>query len=103
MALEKMSPEQLEELSNLSREQIEQLKDCHTPEEAFAFVKKCGLKLTNEQLEAVSGGWELDVQPGGKVYTCDRCGAEFTSEMDCDTHIAVEHAWKDCKPNEWIN
>lgn len=90
-------------LDNLSHGQIEGLKECQTSEEALAYVKKHGLKLTDEQLSTIAGGWELEVQEGGPVYTCDRCGAEFKSEIDRDTHIAVEHAWKNNKPHEWIN
>ena len=91
------------DFEGLTREQVRDLENCQSAEEALEYVKKHGLKLTDEQLEAVSGGWEFDVQPGGPVYTCQYCGMEFHSEMDCDVHVAVEHAWKDNKPNEWIN
>lgn len=78
-------------------------RGCETPDEALAYVKKHGLKLTDEQLELISGGWESTVDPSYKppVYTCDRCGAEFTSDHDRVVHIAVEHAWNNSKGHDW--
>ena len=43
-------------LENLTPEQIEQAKECKTPEECLAFIRENGIELTEEQLEKVSGG-----------------------------------------------
>ena len=43
-------------LEGLSEEQIAKIKACHTQEELLAVAKEEGIELTDEQLEAVSGG-----------------------------------------------
>ena len=47
-------------LKSLSDEQKDQLKNCKTPEDMLAFAKKAGYELSDEVLDAVSGGqdWE---------------------------------------------
>ena len=41
---------------DMTPEQIEQAKKCATSEECLAFIKENGIELSDEQLEAVSGG-----------------------------------------------
>ena len=43
-------------LKGLSDEQIAKAKACKSSDELLALAKKEGIELTNEQLEAVSGG-----------------------------------------------
>lgn len=43
-------------LNGLSEEQIAKVKACKSQEEFLALAKKEGVKLTPEQLSAVSGG-----------------------------------------------
>jgi hypothetical protein len=43
-------------LKNLSDEQKAQLKNCKTPEDMLAFAKKAGYELSDDALDAVSGG-----------------------------------------------
>ena len=43
-------------LKGLTEEQIAKVKACKTNEEVLALAKAEGFELTNEQLEAVSGG-----------------------------------------------
>ena len=54
-------------LKGLSEEQIAKLKECKTQEEMLALAKEEGIELTDEQLEAVSGGCNT-----GNVR-CPRC------------------------------
>ncbi len=57
-------------LDGLTAEQIEKIKACKNSEEVLALAKKEGIELSDDQLEAVSGGgcfstynpW-LDPQP----------------------------------------
>ena len=43
-------------LKGLSEEQIAKIRECKTREEMLALAKQEGIELTDEQLEAVSGG-----------------------------------------------
>ena len=43
-------------LKGLSEEQISKVKACKNNEELLALAKQEGIELTDEQLEAVSGG-----------------------------------------------
>ena len=47
-------------LKNLSDEQKAQLKNCKTPEDMLAFAKKAGYELSDDALDAVSGGQDGD-------------------------------------------
>lgn len=53
--------------SDLTPEQQKKAKACNTPEEMLELAKEEGLELTDEQLEAVAGGWdECDAYTGDK-------------------------------------
>ena len=43
-------------LKGLTEEQILKIKECKTSEELLALAKAEGISLTDEQLEAISGG-----------------------------------------------
>ena len=43
-------------LEGLTKEQIAKIRECKNAEEALAIAKEEGIELTDEQLEAVSGG-----------------------------------------------
>ena len=45
-------------LDDISPEIKAKAKECKTPEEILALAKEAGYKLSNEELEAVSGGDE---------------------------------------------
>ena len=78
-------------LKGLSEEQIAKIKECKNNEEIFALAKQEGIELTDEQLEAVSGGnciMDFDCPKcGGNIdynssdqywnYTCPHCGYKF--------------------------
>lgn len=57
-------------LRGLSEEQIAKLKSCKGQEEILKIAKEEGVELTDEQLEAVSGGC------GGSNIRCPDCGSE---------------------------
>ena len=40
----------------LSSEQADLARSCKSPEERLSFIKESGIELTDEQLEAISGG-----------------------------------------------
>ena len=51
-------------LKGLSQEQIQKLNACKSSQEILELAKKEGVQLTDEQLEAVSGGGCIDTDPG---------------------------------------
>ena len=71
-------------LKGLTEQQIAKLKACKNQEEILAAVKEEGIELTEEQLEAVSGGG------CGDIYYCPRCDKHvtdiFTYTDNPDTH-----------------
>lgn len=66
-------------LNGLSDEQIAKIKACKNQEEVLKLAKEEGIELTDEQLEAVSGGCETG--HGSTWYTggrCPKCGSTNT-------------------------
>ena len=63
-------------LEGLSEEQIAKVKACNSAEEILALAKAEGLELTQEQLEAASGGagscFHKGAEPEDK---CPACGS----------------------------
>ena len=57
-------------LKGLSPEQIEKLNNCSSQEEILKLAKEEGIELTDEQLEAISGGC------GETKFKCPKCGSE---------------------------
>jgi hypothetical protein len=56
-------------LKGLTEEQIEKLKECKNQEEVLKLAKEEGIELTDDQLEAVSGGCS-------GVECCPKCGSK---------------------------
>ena len=56
-------------LKGLSEEQIAKIRECKNTEEVLAIAKEEGIELTDEQLEAVSGGCSKD------TIHCPNCGS----------------------------
>jgi len=56
-------------LKGLTEEQIAKVKACKNQEEILKLAKEEGIELTNEQLEAVSGGCS-------GVECCPKCGSK---------------------------
>ena len=65
-------------LKGLSEEQIAKVRACKNSDELLALAKAEGVKLTDEQLEAVSGGGACSVisDIGDKINPndCPKCG-----------------------------
>ena len=61
---------------SLSKEQMAKLKGCNNVEELLALAKQEGIELTDEQLEAVSGGCGTTTGYWGCPYCGYRWGAE---------------------------
>ena len=84
-------------LKGLTDEQIARVKACKNQNELLELAKAEGVQLTDEQLEAVSGGWCSET-----TEPCPKCGS---------TNIKKEHRGRDtsmhtvfiCKKcgNEW--
>ena len=66
-------------LKGLSEEQIKKIEDCKSSEEILSLAKAEGIELTDEQLEAVSGGGCL---PG--TTKCPKCGSKDLNEREED-------------------
>ena len=65
---------------NISDELREKAKECTTPEELLALAKREGYKLSEAEMEAVSGGgWGGG---GGKHLVCPNCGANLGSDLN---------------------
>ncbi len=62
-------------LKGISEELFNKAKACKSPEEIFALAKEEGIELTEEQLEAVSGGF---CEP---APACSYCGSTNTRYM----------------------
>ena len=88
-------------LKGLSKEQLEKASKCKNEKELFALAKEEGVELTEEQLNAVSGGM-CDYGPNTKDATCPSCNAlvrgEFTETTPGDGKyhfvcLSCGHEW----------
>ena len=68
-------------LTGLTDEQIAKIKSCKNQDELLAIAQAEGVQLTEEQLEAVSGGWCSET-----TAPCPKCGS---------TSIKKEHRGND--------
>lgn len=68
-------------LTGLTDEQIAKIKSCKNQDELLAIAQAEGVQLTEEQLEAVSGGWCSET-----TEPCPKCGS---------TSIKKEHRGND--------
>jgi hypothetical protein len=72
-------------LKGLSEEQIAKIKACKTTEEMLAVAKEEGVELTDDQLEAVSGGACTETVTPGQGYgtqaKCPKCNRLGWCEM----------------------
>lgn len=62
-------------LQGLTEEQIAKVKACKNDEEMLKLAKEEGIELTDEQLEAISGGCGSTWYTGG---VCPYCGSTNT-------------------------
>ena len=61
-------------LKGLSEEQIKKIEECKSSEEILNLAKAEGIELTDEQLEAVSGGGCFG------TFKCKKCGSKDIKE-----------------------
>lgn len=88
-------------LEGLSEEQIARIKECKNNEEVLEVAKEEGIELTDEQLEAVSGGCgfsdpkncpkcnstnfitaDINMDGSRVKYFCKSCGCRFEADYD---------------------
>ena len=73
-------------LKGLSEEQIARIKACKSHEELLALAKQEGVELTNEQLEAISGGGACsvisDVGDFFNPFDCPECGSNSVEAVE---------------------
>ena len=66
-------------LKGLTEEQIKKFKACKTQEEVMKAAKEEGITLTDEQLEAVSGGF---CSSSDFRWKCTKCGSSDTEVLE---------------------
>ena len=70
-------------LKGLTKEQREKVEKCKTTEEVLELAKEEGLELTDEQLEAVSGGCSAIVSECRFCHGKNVCLAPHRTGADC--------------------
>ena len=84
----------------LTKEQIEKAKNCKTNEELLELAKEEGVELTDEQLEAVSGGacntTTVNLGPcpncGSSNFIYGETGDFSITKYDCEC-MDCQHRW----------
>jgi len=86
-------------LNGLTEEQIAKVKACKNKDELLSLAKKEGVELTDEQLEAVSGG----ICTSTPEFTCPVCGSKNVKTKHNENSIAewYNNTCKDCG-HVWI-
>ena len=83
----------------LSEEQIAKVRDCKNSEEILALAKQEGIELTEDQLEAVNGGF-CESTPS---FICPECGSSDISAVHLSGAISMywsctcktcDHHWR---------
>ena len=91
-------------LKGLTKEQIEKARKCKSNEELLALAKEEGVTLSDEQLEAVSGGFCSDTTVNS---VCPKCGTKVSDEVynDSTNTIYVKFKCPNCghKWDEYFN
>ena len=84
-------------LKGLNEEQIKKAKACKDQNELLALAKEEGITLSDEQLEAVSGGFCSET-----TEPCPKCGSTSIKKehRGNDVHMHTVFICKKCG-NEW--
>ena len=83
-------------LEGLTEEQVKKVENCESTEEVLALAKEEGVTLTDEQLEAVSGG--CGSEPTTK---CKSCGAKDGQKMVSGGDAFGRHRYRCTKCGEY--
>ena len=73
-----MNKEEL--LKGLTKEQIDKVKACKSQEELLKLAKSEDIDLTDDQLEAISGGFSLCYPNVDSLYCPNGCGQSYVYE-----------------------
>ena len=76
-------------LKGLTEEQIAKVKACKNQEELFALAKQEGIELSDEQLEAVNGGFCTVDMPN-----CPNCGSKYVDRLH--VYDGVNYTCREC-------
>ena len=81
-------------LKGLTEEQIAKVKACKNQEELLKYAKEEGIQLTDEQLEAVSGG----ICTSTPEFKCPKCGSKNVETKHAENSIAewYKNTCKNC-------
>ena len=80
-------------LKGLSEEQIKKVKECKSSEEILDLAKAEGVQLSDEQLEAVSGG---SCSSTNKCPDCKSKNVKLTSNNDNGNPMFKSYKCRDC-------
>ena len=80
-------------LKGLTEEQIEKVRACKNQDEVLAFAKQEGIELTDEQLEAVNGGF-CDSHP--PIEPCPVCKSKDFVEIIQEAANYTRYECKKC-------
>lgn len=69
-------------LKGLSEEQIAKVKACKSSAEILSLAKEEGIELTEEQLNAISGGCKLTLS----IVECPYCGSTWVNFISTKTY-----------------
>ncbi len=75
------------DFKKVTKEQLEEAKNCTTEEAKRAFIEKQKIQLSDEDLNRTVGGGGIIPD----VLKCDKCGATFESYTDVIYHVFWEH------------
>ena len=75
------------DFKKLTKEQLEEAKNCTTEEAKRAFIEKQKIQLSDEDLNRTVGGGGIIPD----VLKCDKCGATFETYTEAIYHVFWEH------------
>jgi len=75
------------DFKKLTKEQLEEAKNCTTEEAKRAFIEKQKIQLSDEDLNRTVGGGGIIPD----VLKCDKCGATFETYTEAMYHVFWEH------------
>lgn len=78
-------------LKGLTQEQIAKVKQCKNQDELLSLAKEEGIELTDEQLEAVSGGGCSFLD-----YKCPQCHRKNISTLRQEAAYGSDYRCNDC-------